>query len=462
MGVQALETLRNLRSMLAPFVLRRLKMDVLNQLVDKRCIALEVDATPFQKRVYDSIITAHARRKERMRAMQAQEELAARTLEDTDKGKVSRKAVVLQNRAAAAAAAATGVVSSPGGTVDLTSPHSGGGAVASSSSSSGNGNGKGGNSAAAVSGADDENDDDAAVEVISLDGEGTNNTQLISMAAESVRELSDKDARSLFTALRKAASHPLLLRVRYHEEDTLEQIARCCFVQEHFGRSATLQRVREELVTLSDYDLHQICCTYSALSKYLLPGEVLYDSSKLQKIREMLPPLIAEGHHVLIFSQWTRIMDLLEEAMRDLGLAYLRLDGSTPVRERQDLIETFSDGNIPVFLLSTKAGGLGINLTKADTVILHDLDFNPEADRQAEDRCHRIGQTRPVTIYKMFVKDTVEEDIHSMGVRKMQLSDAVLSSQASEENKNDIYTIGRILQSSIKRMGSGMLEEVQK
>lgn len=100
---------------------------------------------------------------------------------------------------------------------------------------------------------------------------------------------------------------------------------------------------------------------------------MLYDSPKLQKIREMLPDLVAEGHHVLIFSQWTRIMDLLEESMRDLGMAYLRLDGSTPVRERQELIDIFAEGQTPVFLLSTKAGGLGINLTRADTVILHDL-----------------------------------------------------------------------------------------
>lgn len=88
---------------------------------------------------------------------------------------------------------------------------------------------------------------------------------------------------------------------------------------------------------------------------------------------------------MLVFSQWTRLLDLLEVFMQALPMQYLRLDGSTPVRERQELIDRFnSDVSIGVFLLSTKAGGLGINLTAADTVIMHDLDFNPENDKQAE------------------------------------------------------------------------------
>jgi hypothetical protein len=92
-----------------------------------------------------------------------------------------------------------------------------------------------------------------------------------------------------------------------------------------------------------------------------------------------------EGHRILIFSQWTKMLDILGALMEDMGLEFLRLDGSTPVRERQKLIDRFEkDRTIPIFILSTKAGGLGINLTAADTVILHDLDFNPENDRQAE------------------------------------------------------------------------------
>ncbi len=107
--------------------------------------------------------------------------------------------------------------------------------------------------------------------------------------------------------------------------------------------------------------------------------------------------------------------------------------GSTPVSTRQVLIDEFErDCSIPVFLLSTKAGGLGINLTAADTVVTHDLDFNPESDRQAEDRCHRIGQRRPVTVCKLVVNDTVENDIFEMGEKKQVLSKAVLSDEGGE------------------------------
>lgn len=165
---------------------------------------------------------------------------------------------------------------------------------------------------------------------------------------------------------------------------------------------------------------------------------------------------------MLIFSQWTRILDLLTVLCDDLNVKYCRLDGQTPVKERQDLIDDFNNKDeIPVFLLSTKAGGLGINLTAADTVILYDLDFNPENDRQAEDRCHRIGQTKPVTVYKLIARGTVDEMIYEMGERKRQLSDAVLqdhrsgkarksSGAAADQGEDDIGAIGWILQRALR------------
>jgi SWI/SNF-related matrix-associated actin-dependent regulator 1 of chromatin subfamily A len=92
-------------------------------------------------------------------------------------------------------------------------------------------------------------------------------------------------------------------------------------------------------------------------------------------------------------------MDLLECLLNSLSVKFFRLDGGTAISERQDMIDQFNKNNVPVFLLSTRAGGMGINLTAADTVILHDLDFNPTIDEQAQDRCHRIGQKRQVTVY---------------------------------------------------------------
>jgi SWI/SNF-related matrix-associated actin-dependent regulator of chromatin subfamily A containing DEAD/H box 1 len=116
----------------------------------------------------------------------------------------------------------------------------------------------------------------------------------------------------------------------------------------------------------------------------------------MNKLRVLVPQLIAEGHRVLIFSQWTKLLDILELLLHHLAIGFERLDGQTPVVERQGMIDSFNSHPLEkqVFLLSTRAGGLGINLTSADTVIIHDVDFNPVNDRQAEDRCHRIGQVK--------------------------------------------------------------------
>jgi Superfamily II DNA/RNA helicases, SNF2 family len=150
---------------------------------------------------------------------------------------------------------------------------------------------------------------------------------------------------------------------------------------------------------------------------------------------------VSEGHRVLIFSQWTRCLDLLGCLMDAMNFRFLRLDGQTTISERQYLIDQFTnDTNIPVFLLSTRAGGLGINLTAADTCILHDLDFNPFNDIQAEDRVHRIGQKKTVTIIKMITENTVDADIYKMQERKAEMNAAILESKrstAAKKSKGD-------------------------
>jgi len=116
------------------------------------------------------------------------------------------------------------------------------------------------------------------------------------------------------------------------------------------------------------------------------------------------------------------VMDIIEVYLSDRRHRYLRLDGQTSVVDRQSLIDKFNgDPDIFVFLLSTKAGGLGINLTSANVVILHDVDFNPYNDKQAEDRCHRVGQTRVVTVYRLIAKDTIEEGVLQCAQNKLRL-----------------------------------------
>lgn len=234
----------------------------------------------------------------------------------------------------------------------------------------------------------------------------------------------------IFTQLRKAANHPALLRHHYVDKDVLTMLTQCLHRAGAFGKQCSLAMVQKELESSSDFELHDLCVQYSAneeLRKLRLPVETLLASVKFDYLRRLLPTLHADGHRVLIFSQWTKLLDLLEVLMDHMQYRFLRLDGSTNVAERQDLIDTYNkDTGIFVFLLSTRAGGLGINLTAADTVILHDLDFNPTSDEQACDRCHRIGQTKPVTIYKLVSENSVDHDIFKLGESKTQLNHAVL------------------------------------
>lgn len=124
-------------------------------------------------------------------------------------------------------------------------------------------------------------------------------------------------------------------------------------------------------------------------------------SGKLQVLDILLQRLKTEGHRVLIFTQMTKMLNILESFLNYHGHRYLRLDGTTKVEQRQFLMDRFNaDKRIFVFILSTRSGGIGVNLTGADTVIFYDSDWNPTMDAQAQDRCHRIGQTRDVHIYR--------------------------------------------------------------
>ncbi|RVX11527.1 Protein chromatin remodeling 19 [Vitis vinifera] len=182
--------------------------------------------------------------------------------------------------------------------------------------------------------------------------------------------------------------------------------------------------------------------------KGILPDKHVMVSAKCRELAELLPTLKQGGHRVLIFSQWTSMLDILEWTLDVIGVTYRRLDGSTQVTDRQTIVDTFNnDTSIFACLLSTRAGGQGLNLTGADTVVIHDMDFNPQIDRQAEDRCHRIGQTKPVTIYRLVTKDTVDENVYEIAKRKLILDAAVLESgvEVDDEAGMSEKTMGEIL-----------------
>ncbi|OCB92081.1 hypothetical protein A7U60_g591 [Sanghuangporus baumii] len=152
-----------------------------------------------------------------------------------------------------------------------------------------------------------------------------------------------------------------------------------------------------------------------------------YDCGKLQELDRLLRERKSGGHRVLIFTQMTRILDILEVFLNFHGYLYLRLDGATKIEDRQYITERFNaDPRVFAFIASSRSGGIGINLTGADTVIFYDSDFNPQMDKQCEDRAHRIGQIRDVHIYRFISQYTVEEAMLRKANQKRSLDDIVI------------------------------------
>ena len=151
-------------------------------------------------------------------------------------------------------------------------------------------------------------------------------------------------------------------------------------------------------------------------------------SAKLDWLRERLPALVAEGRRVLVFSQFTRMLRLVQADLVALGLKWLTLTGDTPTAQRGDVVARFQRGEAPLFLVSLKAGGVGLNLTAADTVIQIDPWWNPAVEQQASARAHRIGQDKPVLVYRLVAAGSIEEKLLALQARKAALADAVLGS----------------------------------
>ena len=170
--------------------------------------------------------------------------------------------------------------------------------------------------------------------------------------------------------------------------------------------------------------LRQVCCDPRLLS---MPEAVLAHGSsvKLDSLMDLLDNLMEEGRHVLVFSQFTSMLRLIEQRLQEKQYSYLQLTGQT--KNRQQVVQDFQAGKAPIFLISLKAGGTGLNLTRADTVIHYDPWWNPAVEEQATDRSHRIGQENPVFVYKLISSGTVEEAILNMQAKKRQLFDGVLS-----------------------------------
>ena len=170
--------------------------------------------------------------------------------------------------------------------------------------------------------------------------------------------------------------------------------------------------------------LRQVCCDPYLVKGSKMPPDM--ERAKLERLCEMLPTLVAEGRRILLFSQFTEMLSLVGPALAARGLPYLALTGQTPPGQRGEVVARFQAQEVPILLASLKAGGLGLNLTAADTVIHVDPWWNPAAEQQATARAHRIGQTQPVFVYKLVVEGSIEERMLELQARKAALAQGVL------------------------------------
>jgi SNF2 family DNA or RNA helicase len=196
------------------------------------------------------------------------------------------------------------------------------------------------------------------------------------------------------------------------------------------------QRVREAIeqqgiersqITMLDalLKLRQVCCDPRLITSDLQARAV--PSAKMEWLQTVLPELVSEGRRILLFSQFTSMLELIEAAVVQLSIPYLVLTGAT--QNRAALVDRFQSGAVPLFLISLKAGGTGLNLTAADTVIHYDPWWNPAAQAQATDRAHRIGQDQPVFVHKLITQGTVEERIMKLQQDKQALADQLYTQQ---------------------------------
>ncbi|KAK6342742.1 hypothetical protein TWF718_008130 [Orbilia javanica] len=239
---------------------------------------------------------------------------------------------------------------------------------------------------------------------------------------------------SLLMRLRQAAIHPMLSR-RFYSDGTVRKMATAIKKEPQYDTEEhDVNVIEEEMLQYNDYELDKLCTDHPmTLKSFKLQNEEWMDSAKVLALKDILLKSRENGDRVLVFSQFTMVLDILEKVLGTIEMPFLRLDGSTNVALRQELIDQFEEEkDITAFLLSTKAGGVGLNLAAANKVVIFDASFNPFDDLQAEDRAWRIGQTRDVHVIRIIAKGTIEENIDQLAKTKLML-DASVSGEQGEE-----------------------------
>ncbi|EST08495.1 SNF2-related [Kalmanozyma brasiliensis GHG001] len=267
-----------------------------------------------------------------------------------------------------------------------------------------------------------------------------------------------RESGNVLMELRKAANHPLLSR-RLFDEAKIDAMARDLLKEPDYADSI-FDHVKEDLRINTDAQLSFSAQTYPSTRKHVLPPAEWMKSGKVQALQRLIPEIQAKGDRILIFSQFTMVLDILCVCLDHMKVKYVGFTGSTQVEDRQVLVDEFTnDPSITVFLLSTKAGGLGINLIAANWVILFDQDFNPHNDKQAADRSYRMGQTKPVTVIKLLSRGTIDEDIHALGERKLELADRV---SGEDDTESDEAEQKKVAQTLLARLRDAATPEIQE
>ena len=245
---------------------------------------------------------------------------------------------------------------------------------------------------------------------------------------EVLKELPDKTTIVLNNEMQEEQEKIYLSYLAQARDELREEIEDKGFEQSRIKILALLTRLR------------QICCHPSLFISNYKEG-----SGKLNQCMELVKESVQSGHKMLLFSGYTSMFEIIEQALKREGINYLKLTGKTSVKDRFDLIEQFnSDENVKVFLISLKAGGTGINLTSADMVIHYDPWWNLSTENQATDRAHRIGQKNNVQVYKLITKNSIEEKIYELQQKKSQLIDNMLDTKTSfisKLSKEDIMKL---------------------
>eukprot|EP00727_Mastigamoeba_balamuthi_P008827 m51a1_g4567 hypothetical protein (757) ;mRNA; f:134218-136790 len=247
----------------------------------------------------------------------------------------------------------------------------------------------------------------------------------------------ERDSLSVCMQLRKMANHPLLhRRVHYSDKQAQEIITTATKSDPLFEGRAPASPLE-----LSDYELHQICCAHDGLKRMAIPDEVIISySCKTEGLLGVLAKLKRDDYKALVFSEMRKVLDILEPLLVRAGWSVYRVDGRTSMKMRQRTIDGYvaHSGTPLVMLLTTRAMGTGFNVPCTDAVIFFDSSYNPQVDRQAENRAHRLGDSKPsLAIYKMIANRTIDHLILEKTVKKLEMSDRFLNESTVDKKLLD-------------------------